>query len=142
LISILTIIQRRAIADKLKQELFTKFDVDRFQVFIFGSFLTDDYSVDSDVDIGIYSEDIRLRNDVYVYVQRFFKKFRIKADIIEMDLSEKMYINISIMVYGEGLTDFCPNYFIDYIKRMVDIWGYDPVSKLVATGERAYELIR
>lgn len=127
----LTMKERNDIVENLRTLLIKKFDVSKAQVFIYGSFLTEDYTKDSDIDIGLYCEDLRLRNKIYQFVENYFKKLRIETDIIEMELSEQMYINISIMVYGEGLTDYCPEEFINYITKMIDKWGFDPVEKLL-----------
>lgn len=124
--------QREKIIQEMEQSLKGEFpQTNQYNVLIFGSFLTDRYHEDSDIDIGVFSLDERLMFQIYMYLCDYLDKLGIKYDIVRMILDENQYINVNIILYHEReLTDYCPEELINYTRKMVDLYGTNPMDAI------------
>lgn len=124
--------QREKIIQEMEQSLKGEFpQTNQYNVLIFGSFLTDRYHEDSDIDIGVFSLDERLMFQIYMYLCDYLDKLGIKYDIVRMILDEDQYINVNIILYHEReLTDYCPEELINYTRKMVDLYGTNPMDAI------------
>lgn len=124
--------QREKIIQEMEQSLKGEFpQTNQYNVLIFGSFLTDRYHEDSDIDIGVFSLDERLMFQIYMYLCDYLDKLGIKYDIVRMILDENQYINVNIILYHEReLTDCCPEELINYTRKMVDLYGTNPMDAI------------
>lgn len=119
-----TLQQRKEFTNSILQFLQSKFDLSDTQIFIFGSFLTDRYIPgESDIDIGVYSEDEFKRLEIEYDLDRYLSESKIKHDIVGMELHEKLLINIPIMIYGETLTEYESEEMFSYLVEMVKKHG-------------------
>jgi predicted nucleotidyltransferase len=120
-----TLQSRKEFVQNLVKMISSKFDITDTQIFIFGSFLTEDYIPGkSDIDIGIFSEDETKMYDIRYELSNYLQEIGLKFDIVIMTLSKKLLINIPIMVYGETYTDYDNNKFLPYLKSMIDRYGF------------------
>lgn len=124
--------QREKIIQEMEQSLKGEFpQTNQYNVLIFGSFLTDRYHEDSDIDIGVFSLDERLMFQIYMYLCDYLDKLGIGYDIVRMILDENQYINVNIILYHEReLTDYCPEELINYTRKMVDLYGTNPMDAI------------
>lgn len=124
--------QREKIIQEMEQSLKGEFpQTNQYNVLVFGSFLTDRYHEDSDIDIGVFSLDERLMFRIYMYLCDYFDKLGIECDIVRMILDENQYINVNIILYHEReLTDYCPEELINYTRKMVDLYGTNPMDAI------------
>lgn len=124
--------QREKIIQEMEQSLKCEFpQTNQYNVLVFGSFLTDRYHEGSDIDIGVFSLDERLMFQIYMYLCDYLDKLGIEYDIIRMILDENQYINVNIILYHEReLTDYCPEELIDYTRKMVDLYGTNPMDEI------------
>lgn len=124
--------QREKIIQEMEQSLKGEFpQTNQYNVLVFGSFLTDRYHEDSDIDIGVFSLDERLMFQIYMYLCDYLDKLGIKYDIVRMILDENQYINLNIILYHEReLTDYCPEELINYTRKMVDLYGTNPMDAI------------
>lgn len=124
--------QREKIIQEMEQSLKGEFpQTNQYNVLIFGSFLTDRYHEDSDIDIGVFSLDERLMFQIYMYLCDYLDKLGIEYDIVRMILDENQYINVNIILYHEReLTDYCPEELINYTRKMVDLYGTNPMDAI------------
>lgn len=124
--------QRERIIQDMEQSLTKEFpQTNQYNVLIFGSFLTDRYHEDSDIDIGVFSLDERLMFQIYMYLCDYFDNMNIDHDIIRMVLDENQYINVNIILYHEReVTDYCPEELIEYTRKMVDLYGTNPMETI------------
>ena len=105
---------------------------DQYNVLIFGSFLTERYTDESDIDIGISSMIPGLTFRLYSFTKDYFDQLDIDSDVIRMKLSESQYINISIVTGQKyAVTDYCPEILIDYTKSMIARYGDNPQEMIV-----------
>ncbi|MFW6680346.1 nucleotidyltransferase family protein [Lacrimispora sp. AGF001] len=105
---------------------------DRYNVLIFGSFLTERYTDESDIDIGIFSMIPGLTFRLYSFTKDYFDQLHIDSDVVRMKLSEFQYINISIVTGQKfAVTDYCPEMLIDYTKKMITRYGDNPQEMIV-----------
>ncbi len=85
---------RLQIIKELQRELVCKYGADDYNVFLFGSFLTERF-VDgkSDVDIAVYTKDLTRYTKIACTIEEFFDKRKIKSDIfyINTDIVEPVY---------------------------------------------------
>lgn len=99
-----TITERKQFVADMMELLKSKFDLSDTQIFVFGSFLTDDFIPEkSDIDIGVYSENETKMYDIQYELSKYLTEVGISFDIVIMTLSQKLLINIPIMVYGTSL---------------------------------------
>lgn len=105
---------------------------DQYNILIFGSFLTERCTSDSDIDIGIFSLIPGLAFRLYSFTKDYFNRLGIDNDVVRMKLSASQYINISI-VTGQryAVTDYCPEELIDYIKKMIGCYGINPQEEVI-----------
>lgn len=124
--------QREKIIQEMEQSLKGEFpQTNQYNVLIFGSFLTDRYHEDSDIDIGVFSLDERLMFQIYMYLCDYLDRLGIEYDIVRMILDENQYINVNIILYHEReLTDYCPEELINYTRKMVDLYGTNPMDAI------------
>lgn len=96
----------------------------QYNILIFGSFLTERYAEDSDIDIGVFSLHPGLTFRLYSFTKDYFEKKRISNDVIRMRLSEHQFINLSIVLGQQyAVTNYCPGELIRYIKYMQEKYG-------------------
>lgn len=100
---------------------------DRYNILIFGSFLTERYSKSSDIDIGIFSLIPGLSFRLYSFTKDYFDKLNIPNDVVRMRLVKSQYINIPIITGQKyAVTEYCPTELINYIKQMITQYGDNP----------------
>lgn len=129
--NLVTLQQRKNFTYRLKKMLSTKFDLSDTQIFIFGSFLTNEFKpYKSDIDIGVYSENVAKMYDIKHELDMYLDKYNLKHDIVIMQLHPQMWINIPIMIYGKQLTNYENPILLEYLLSMVEQWGTDPIQKL------------
>lgn len=105
---------------------------DQYNVLIFGSFLTERYTDESDIDIGIFSMMPGLTFRLYSFTKDYFDQLDIDSDVVRMKLSESQYINISIITGQKyAVTDYCPEMLIDYTKKMIARYGDNPQEMIL-----------
>lgn len=105
---------------------------DEYNILVFGSFLTNRYGDDSDIDIGVFSLIPGLAYRLYSFTKDYFEKLGLPNDVVRMRLSELQYINLSIILGQKyAVTDYCPQELIDYTKRMLDQYGENPQEKIL-----------
>lgn len=105
---------------------------DQYNVLVFGSFLTEYYTAESDIDIGIFSLIPGLTFRLYSFTKDYFDKLGIDSDVVRMKLSDSQYINISIVTGQQyAVTDYCPEILIDYTKKMIVRYGNNPQEVIV-----------
>jgi len=120
-----TLDQREEYVDNILELLQGRFDLSDTQIFVFGSFLTSDYVPGkSDIDIGVYSECESKMYDIRYELENFLGEAGLRCDIVIMHLSDKLKINIPIMIYGRQLTPYESEGMVDYLVRMVRRYGY------------------
>ena len=124
--------QREKIIQEMERSLKGEFpQTNQYNVLVFGSFLTDRYHEGSDIDIGVFSLDERLMFQIYMFLCDYLDKLGMEYDIIRMILDENQYINVNIILYHEReLTDYCPEELINYTRKMVDLYGTNPMDAI------------
>jgi len=103
-----------------------------YNILIFGSFLTERYSENSDIDIGVFSLESGLTFRLYNFTKDYFEQLEIDSDVIRMHLSDSQYLNISIILSQQyAVTDYCPAELISYTKRLLEQYGTNPQAAIV-----------
>ena len=124
------LMQRSKIVGRFEIDIKFQFpQVDRYNVLIFGSFLTEKFHESSDIDVGIFTLDNRLMSQLFLFVLDYFKELDIPCDVVKMYMDYDQYINTSIILYhNRTLTEYCPNELIQYTKKMIDLYGQNPMD--------------
>lgn len=77
---------RLKLIQQLQNELIQQFGDQNYNVFLFGSFLTEKYKENqSDVDLAIYTTNFDLYLKIYVYIENYFNALKIEQDIFFID---------------------------------------------------------
>lgn len=126
-----TLAEREQYVNKLKDAIKEKFPHKDYQVWVFGSFLTDDYTPHSDIDIAIYCENIPLLLNIKDFIDDYLSDDKLRHDIVIFELNDEHYINIPIALYGKTLTEYEPPHIIEFMKQMVDKWTINPMNVLL-----------
>ena len=67
---------------ELQEKVEKRFGIDRYNVFVFGSYVTIHYvEGQSDIDIAIYTEDFDLYKRISMYLEEYFAEKGIESDI-------------------------------------------------------------
>ena len=120
-----TLAERKKFVADIIELLNSKFDLSDTQIFVFGSFLTDDFIPEkSDIDIGVYSENETKMYDIQYELSKYLTEVGINFDIVIMTLSQKLLINIPIMVHGTSFTNYDNTKLLPYLKSMIDKYGF------------------
>ena len=125
-----TLIQREKYINQLNTAITKKFPQKNYQVWIFGSFLTDEYTPQSDIDVAIYCTDISLLIDIRDFIDEYLSNDKLKHDIVIFEFNDEHYINIPIMLYGKALTEYEPPHIIEFMKQMIKKWTANPMNVL------------
>lgn len=126
-----TLSKREKFIEELLKYLELKHDLSDSQIFVFGSFLTDEFELDkSDIDIGVYSETEVKMFDIKLDIELYLDKFNLKHDIVIMHLNKKLWINVPIMTYGKALTQYESEKLFNYLIEMIKEYGFNPIEKL------------
>ena len=129
----MTVSERLKVVEDFAAAIRQKYpQTDQYNVLIFGSFLTERYTDESDIDIGIFSMMPGLTFRLYSFTKDYFDQLDIDSDVVRMKLSESQYINISIVTGQKyAVTDYCPEMLIDYTKKMIACYGDNPQEMIV-----------
>lgn len=129
----MTYSERLKMVDDFAEAIKKKYpQINRYNILIFGSFLTERYSENSDIDIGIFSLESGLAFRLYNFTKDYFEHLGIDGDVIRIHLFDSQYINISIILSQQyAVTDYCPAELISYVKRMLEQYGASPQAAIV-----------
>ena len=129
----MTLEERAGIVEQYADAVRFKYpQTDEYNILVFGSFLTDHYTDESDIDIGIFSLLPGLSFRLYSFTKDYFDQMGIINDVIRMRLSDFQYINLSIILGQKyAVTDYCPEELISYTKRMLKKYGENPQEAAV-----------
>ncbi len=136
MIGLLALDARKQFVEQFQKELLYKFAVPNYQVWIFGSFLTDEFDGDSDIDIGIYCENLGLLMEIYHYIDEYMNWYGLDHDIVIVEMKKSHYINIPILMYGKPLTEYAPDSWKQYTQEMAAMWGAERLSRAEKAKQR------
>ena len=81
-----SLLKRLHIVQTLQESLFHEFGWDDYNVFVFGSFLTEKYQAGvSDIDIAVYVKNVTRYIEIADFILDFFKHYHIRVDIFYID---------------------------------------------------------
>ena len=107
---------------ELQKEVLEKFGDQDYNVFIFGSYLTERYREGkSDVDIVIYAENYKKYLDISLYFEDYFSKKGIAQDIFSVDLSMPSAIYYPSLSSPIRFTDYYPEKLSDFVSKCKEI---------------------
>ena len=94
----------------LQKELICIFGENDYNVFIFGSYITNSYvEGKSDIDIAIYSDDFKKYLQVSVFIEAYLYKLGVKQDIFYINTSKPAPIYCAALESPVCLTDYYPD---------------------------------
>lgn len=103
-----------------QQALHSEFGEDGYNVFIFGSFLREDYKpLESDLDLAVFCPDKRKSIFIQGYIEDYLNAREIPFDLIEIHLWQKgEFIDISPLMLNVGMTDYRPEDLNIYLRML------------------------
>ncbi len=128
-----TLSEREKFIEQFKKDLSSNFPSSDYQIWIFGSFLTEEYIPGkSDIDIGIFCDNVARLNDIYEWVGDYLDRLNLAHDLVMVELdNDNAYMNIPIMFYGKPIMEYFTNKFIDNLKHLISIWGTNPFDTIL-----------
>lgn len=128
----LSLDERKTMVERFSDAVKKQFPrTDRYNVMIFGSFLTEHYTELSDIDLAVYAPEGKLMHRVRDFVLDFFEGEGIACDVIEICLEEEKPVNLeALLTHYLTVTEYAPEELIEYAKKMIERYGYHPMKKV------------
>lgn len=111
---------------ELANSVANAFSERKYNVFIFGSFIRDDYDPEkSDLDLAIYAEDENTTFEITEFISKYLNERNVKSSLVEIFTDQyDAYVAVVPLGLNVGFTDYFPEelkeYF--YILRNRAIW--------------------
>ena len=101
--------ERRAALEKFQGALQEKFPEMDYNVFVFGSFVRDDFQDGkSDIDMIVYCEDMLKRMEIAEFCSEYFKRRQLEADVLEYYYMEDAYTYAVGILNSIQMTEYYP----------------------------------
>jgi predicted nucleotidyltransferase len=112
--------ERRNILIDLQEKLSIEFpDID-YNVFIFGSFVRNDFNpASSDIDIGFICDNSNNRMNIRSFIKNYFMAIELSCDLITVQYTPKAFVNIPILSSKFRLTDYYPEEIHIYLMQLL-----------------------
>lgn len=102
----------------LQKQVEEEFGEDKYNVFVFGSYLTLSYQEGkSDIDIAIYSENFQTYKRLSAYLEEYFRIRGIESDIFYIDTTMEAPIYCAPLNSKVQFTDYFPQKLIEFSKK-------------------------
>lgn len=117
--------ERKAFLVNLQDRLTEKFGTERYNVFVFGSFVTDLYVPGkSDLDLAVYAESAKFARMVYNFLDDYLQELDVERSIIIIDTEQKYaFISLDALQMRIGFTDYFPEdleiYELQLMRRFI-----------------------
>lgn len=103
---------------ELQEKVEKRFGIDRYNVFVFGSYVTTRYvEGKSDIDIAIYTEDFDLYKRISMYLEEYFAEKGIESDIFYIDLTMEAPVYCAPLRSKIQFTDYYPKKLEEFGER-------------------------
>lgn len=128
----LSLEERETVVREFSEAVRERFpETNLYNVLLFGSFLTEDYTEASDIDLAVYSPEGRLRHRIRDFVLDYFEERKMACDVIEICTDEEKAVNLeAILTHEVTVTDYAPEELIAYAGKLIEIYGYHPMKKV------------
>lgn len=111
---------RRAVLVRLQRELKEQYPEEDYNIFVFGSYIRNDFKDGkSDIDLVLYCQDFRKRDQIAVFLEQYFKDI-LPCDILQYFYSPSATIFYPAITRGMPLTDYYPDQLVGelyYLRR-------------------------
>lgn len=112
---------RKAYLNELKNKLHERFGTTGYNVFVFGSFVREDFVPGkSDIDLAIYSEDYFLELDIYDFLEEELTAVGIDRSLLQISTDQAhAFVCITPLELNLGMTDYYPEELKTYLCTLV-----------------------
>lgn len=112
--------ERKQFLISFQKALHSEFGKDDYNVFVFGSFLREDYRpLESDLDLALFCPDKRKSVFIRCYLEEYLNSAEIPFDLIEIHLWQKgEFIDIAPLQLNIGMTDYRPEDLDIYLRML------------------------
>ncbi len=101
--------ERRDWLIRFQKELLEKFPDEDYNVFVFGSYVREDFNPEqSDIDMIVYCNDFMKRTDIVQFSEKFFQSRGWETDILEYYFIPEAYIYVVGIMNAIQMTDYYP----------------------------------
>lgn len=101
---------RRLLLMKFQAELLEIFPAEDYNVFVFGSYIRNDFNSEtSDIDLIVYSDNSIERGDIVEFCKKYFQELELPSDVLEYYYSRDAYIFAQGILNSIHLTDYYPD---------------------------------
>lgn len=118
--------ERTEFLSKLQDDVTERFGMDGYNVFIFGSFITDEYKPEtSDIDLAVYADDYRMARKVMDFLDDYLVERDILHSLILIDVNQKYaFVSIDPLRINISCTEYFPEelrrYEVQLIRRYIN----------------------
>lgn len=123
MVDLLVFENRRDFLIQFQQDLIKEFGEEDYNVFIFGSFVRDDFHDGSDIDLAVYSSDSSKLVDLAYYIRKYLDKaLSISHHLILIGKEAGRYIALAPLSSPWQFTDYYPEDLRAYFYTLLWDW--------------------
>lgn len=118
--------ERTDFLSDLQDDVVSEFGTDGYNVFVFGSFITDKYQPgESDIDLAVYADDYRVARDVMDFLDDYLQQKEVPHSLILIDVNQKYaFVAIDPLRLNIGCTGYFPEelrrYEVQLVRRFIN----------------------
>lgn len=108
--------ERCDFAAQMQSDLTARFGEDEYNVFLFGSFLREDYDPESsDIDLALYAKDFILLLDIRTFIENYLEERDIPYSIIQLNENDEYaFVALDALWKNVSVTDYFPESLLTY----------------------------
>lgn len=111
---------RKDLLIKFQDAVCSAFDPKVFNIFVFGSYLTTAFGLDSDIDLAIYAEDDSLSFEILYWTKDFFEDYDIPVHMIFLRHDALgAYIDLVPLETNVTITEYYPMKLKEYFCQLL-----------------------
>lgn len=126
--------ERKDFLVKTQELLHKEFGKDNYNVFLFGSFITNRYDPErSDIDMAVYSNNFIFTRQIMNWLEDYLCEVDVPHSLIIIDESQKYaFVALDPLTLNIGMTDYFPMELRSYKMRLTsDLIHYNEEQKLI-----------
>lgn len=124
--------ERLDFLDELSKSVAAKFDARAYNVFLFGSFIREDYDpMISDLDLAVYACTTELTETIADFIRDYLEQRNVPYDLLEIDTTQyDAYVCVEPLGLNVTFTSYYPEELREYfcIIRVRAIWYNEETS--------------
>lgn len=118
--------ERTDFLSKLQDDVVAQFGTDGYNVFVFGSFISNSYRPgESDIDLAVYADNYKFAREVMEFLDDYLQQKNVPHSLILIDVNQKYaFIALEPLRLNIGCTGYFPEelrtYEVQLVRRFIN----------------------